>query len=108
MALYAAINTMRELRTSGSRRTFEQDNQDVVSLHFPSEIACEEFLKKRLDRASWRCPRCGSAEGNWLPSRRCWECALYRRQTGLRVGTVMEWSPIPLLKWFGAIELRVT
>jgi transposase-like protein len=95
---------MRELRISGICRPFEGDNQDAVRLDFRSESACENLLKKRFDRAFWRCPRCGSAEGHWLPSRRCWECALCRRQTGLRIGTVIERSRIPLLKWFAAIE----
>jgi len=65
---------------------------------------CEEYLKKRLQHASWPCPGCGSANGHWLPSRRCWECGRCRRQTGLRIGTVMQGSPIPLLKWFLAIQ----
>jgi len=103
-ALFAAVNALRELRVSRTHRPLEAAKQDGVGFHFGSEIACETFLKKRFDRRSWRCPRCASADGNWLPSRRRWECAGCRRQTGLRIGTVMERSPIELVKWFAAIE----
>jgi len=103
-AFYAAINAMRDLRTLGSRRLLEPDKHDAFRPHFQSESMCEEYLKKRLQHASWPCPGCGSANGHWLPSRRCWECGRCRRQTGLRIGTVMQGSPIPLLKWFLAIQ----
>ena len=73
--------------------------------HFLTEAACEDYLKRRFDKGCYRCPRCGSRRGHYIPSRRCWECSGCKRQTGLRAGTVAADSPLPLVVWFAAIRL---
>jgi hypothetical protein len=67
------------------------------------ELACEAYLWQQL-AAEWSCPRCGHPVGHWLKTRARWECGGCGRQSGLRQGTVMERSSLPLLKWFAAIE----
>jgi len=72
--------------------------------HLQSEQYCVDYL------ASWRernflCPKCGSQRARFVPSRQCLECATCGSQSGLRVGTVMADSPLPLRTWCAAIRL---
>jgi transposase-like protein len=55
------------------------------------------------------CPTCGSKEVSYLSSRRVWKCKAdhERRQFSIKVGTIMEDSPIGLDKWLPAIWLIV-
>jgi hypothetical protein len=72
---------------------------------FLTEIACEEHLRKRLEKGIYQCPRCGCRRGHYIHVRRSWECGGCKRQTGLRAGTVAASSPVPLVIWFAAIRL---
>ncbi len=74
---------------------------------FQSEEECEAHLRGRMLDPSWRCPGCFTPKGYWIAGRFRWECASCRRQFGLRAGTVLERSPLPLLLWFRAIEAVV-
>lgn len=53
------------------------------------------------------CPTCGSTDVHFIKTRRIWRCSQQheRRQFSVRIGTVMEDSPIPLDKWMVAIWL---
>ena len=53
------------------------------------------------------CPTCGSQDVHFIATRRIWRCSQQhdRRQFSVKVGTVMEDSPIPLDKWMVAIWL---
>src|SRR5437867_8090597 len=55
------------------------------------------------------CPTCGSTEVSFLSTRRLWKCSNdhARRQFSIKVGTVLEDSPIGLDKWLPAIWLIV-
>lgn len=68
-----------------------------------SEHGCRDYPLRRLRAADFVCPRCGNGKGYPLGSRSCWQCGACGRQAGLRVGTVMEGSHIPLSVWFAAI-----
>jgi transposase-like protein len=48
-----------------------------------------------------KCPRCGSTDVSFLKTRRIWKCkqAHEKQQFSVKVGTVMEDSPISLDKW---------
>jgi len=70
---------------------------------FARERHCEEFMAERFRRGQQPCPRCNATRGVYLASRRAWQCAGCRRQSGLREGTVMHRSALPLLVWFRAI-----
>jgi len=104
-AFYAALNQLRELQAANWRR--HRPDPKPADSRFETESACEVFLKKRFDVAGWACPRCGSSQGHWLAKRSCWECANCQKQVGLRAGTVMARSPLPLVAWFAAIEMVV-
>ncbi|HLK12448.1 MAG TPA: IS1595 family transposase [Candidatus Binatia bacterium] len=53
------------------------------------------------------CPTCGSREVSFLSTRRLWKCKNdhAKRQFSIKVGTIMEDSPIGLDKWLPAIWL---
>lgn len=53
------------------------------------------------------CPRmgCGSADIQYIQTRRLWRCKDCKRQFTAKVGTVFEDSPIPLTKWLPAVWL---
>ena len=70
-----------------------------VKAAFMTEADCERYLAAR----DWCCPRCDCATGHWIPSRKVRECRECRRQSGLRAGTVMQQSPLPLIVWFRAV-----
>jgi hypothetical protein len=61
-----------------------------------------DYLHKRARRRAGVCPRCGDRNGHWLACQR-WECSACGLQVGLRWGSVMEGSRLPLRIWFMAI-----
>src|SRR5436190_7750149 len=56
-----------------------------------------------------RCPRCGSENVFFLSTRKIWKCKAKheKRQFSVKVGTIMEDSPIALDKWLTAFWLIV-
>ena len=57
-----------------------------------------------------KCPRCGSEKVSFTATRRVWtcECCPNRRQFSIKVGTIMEDSPIALDKWIIGMWLIVS
>lgn len=51
------------------------------------------------------CPRCGCAEVGFVKTRRIWNCKGCKKQFSVKVGTVMEDSPLPLTTWLPACWL---
>jgi transposase-like protein len=97
---YRALAKLEETQAKrrNARGAFAQPQNPFVT-----EPDCEAYLAERFRNGKVPCPKCGSSRGHYLRSRRSWECAKCKRQTGLRAGTVMANSPIPLAKWFAAI-----
>jgi hypothetical protein len=62
----------------------------MVSLRWPNGVAC---------------PTCGEVEPRFIATRRMWECKSKhpRKQFSVKVGTIMEDSPIGLDKWLATI-----
>lgn len=77
------------------------------ALHFEAEAECHQHLVNRILDQSFVCPVCDKRSGAWLENRQRWQCSGCRRQLGVRAGTLMERSKIPLLKWFQAIEIML-
>lgn len=100
-ALYAAIKTLTRLRER-SELSAVQGLRD----RFAAEEACRTHL--RLRRQKLPCPCCAVAMGSWLKERERWECSGCKTQLGLRAGTVMEHSPLPLAAWFAGILEVIT
>jgi|GEM_PF-6324956 len=74
----------------------------------------EEDCELALFKAKWPqgfcCPRCGGHSFYRLASRsrRLYECRSCSHQTSLTVGTIMEGTRTPLVKWFQALFLMQT
>lgn len=51
------------------------------------------------------CPACKGQEVSYLSTRRMWKCKACKKQFSVKVGTLMEDSPIGLDKWLSAIWL---
>jgi transposase-like protein len=53
------------------------------------------------------CPRCDSTEHSFVKTRRIWICKGCKKHFSVKIGTIMEDSPIGLDKWLTAIWLIV-
>ncbi len=76
---------------------------------FPDEAAARKWFEGIFYADGRFCPRCGT-DNNYECSHakmpyRCRDC---KRYFSVKTGTVMEGSPIPLLKWLYAIYLDLT
>ena len=100
-----ALNTLEQLRKD--RETDSIDQMPDIDPQFEDEVDCESHLVARFHSGVSRCRKCSGRRGHWLSRRKCWECADCRSQTGIRVGTVMHCSPLPLVTWFAAIRLQL-
>ncbi len=73
--------------------------------YFPNESDCLVHLRARMLTQDWSCPRCGHPRGDWLSGSARWECRECHAQTGVRWGTLMASSKLPLTLWFHVIDL---
>ncbi|MBW3596971.1 MAG: hypothetical protein KY475_06815 [Planctomycetes bacterium] len=104
-AFYRALAKLEEVQSKRRKRgEAARASGTAMPPRFRSEAACEQYLEERLRTGNVACRRCGAAEGYYCAARRAWECARCKAQVGLRHGTVMARSPIPLLTWFDAIR----
>jgi hypothetical protein len=100
---YRALEALRELQAD--RQDEAQHELRRPDNRFGTEQACYAYLVRRYADGSQLCRGCGqSGGGSFIAARRCWECGRCKAQTGLRVGTCMERSALPLSKWFAAIR----
>jgi hypothetical protein len=102
-AFYRAQQRL-EQRQARRQQLASEDDAATLPPAFDSEAACEAYLADRFRSGAKRCHHCGGREGYVIARRRCWECGSCKAQTGLRAGTVMARSPIPLRQWFAAIR----
>jgi hypothetical protein len=100
---YRALTELKKLQTD---RLSNSPKKIIHGFVFSNEDECQQYLLQRFQEGRVPCRKCDIANGGcWIASRHCWECAGCRTQNGVRTGTVMEKSPLPLLKWFKAIQL---
>lgn len=95
-------------RTLALLHELQEQRQNATPLAAPpgfaDEAACEAYLVSRIDRGDVACPRCDHRGGYTLAARRSWECRACHSQHGLRIGTVLAGSQVPLGAWFEAIR----
>ena len=72
---------------------------------FPSEEACITYFKAKREAQGVVCAKCGCVHHKWKSYRNQWECKQCGHRTGLKAGTVMHSSKLPLITWFIAIHL---
>jgi hypothetical protein len=99
---YNALLRLREAKAT--RRPAGVSVPQAPVAMFCSEEACVAYLTARARRPGRPCPRCCWRRGYWLASRRRWQCERCGGQFGLRAGTVMEGSRLPLKVWMIAIQ----
>jgi transposase-like protein len=76
--------------------------------HFRDEDNCIRYLAaKRWPDGVAKCPRCGSDKVGFLANQKRWQCSNRhpKRQFSIKVGTIMEESPIGLDKWLPVLWL---
>ena len=78
--------------------------------YFADKDTCFQFMCAiRWPNGTIYCPRCGSAAVKFIETRYLFECkdCLSQKQFSVKVGTILEDSPIALNKWLTAIWLIV-
>jgi transposase-like protein len=78
--------------------------------YFSDEDTCVQFMVSLRWADGVTCPTCGSKEVSYLSTRRIWKCRNKhdRQQFSVKVGTVLEDSPISLTKWLPAMWLLIS
>jgi transposase-like protein len=76
-------------------------------VYFSNPDNCVDYLVARRWPNGVICPGCGSTKVSFNPMRRTWKCSSHhaKREFSIKVGTVMEDSPIGLDKWLTATWL---
>src|SRR5438105_2374333 len=80
--------------------------QEAV-VFFSNPDNCIDYLAVRRWPNGVSCPTCSSDKVKFNPVRRVWQCSSHhaKRQFSVKVGTIMEDSPIGLDKWLMAMWL---
>jgi transposase-like protein len=73
--------------------------------YFSDPDVCLDFMVKLRWPDGVSCPTCGSVDVRFIPTRQIWECKEKhaKRQFSVKVGTIVEDSPIALNKWLATI-----
>ena len=75
-------------------------------VYFSDPDRCFAYATKlRWPDGKVTCPRCNTAKHSFIKTRRIWFCYTCKKQFTLKVGTIMEDSPIGLDKWMTAFWL---
>ncbi len=72
---------------------------------YPDEASCERELRSIREKNGIVCSKCGNKHHWWVKDKKKWICSSCRHETGLRSGTVMHSSKLPLCYWFISMHL---
>lgn len=86
------------------RTTEEPQTLQEALIHFEdADLALEFFVQIRWPEGV-TCPYCGGKEHSFISTRQVWACKKgCKKRFSVKIGTLMEDSPISLSKWIGAI-----
>ena len=76
--------------------------QEALAYFSDKDRAFDYAVKMRWLGGEVTCPRCGNAKHSFIKTRKLWFCYVCQKQFTVKVGTVMEDSPISLDKWMAA------
>jgi transposase-like protein len=81
--------------------------QQAIRYFTDPDVCLAAAIQLRWGNGPVTCPTCGSTIVHFIATRRIWRCSQQheRRQFSVKVGTIMEDSPIGLDKWMVAIWL---
>src|SRR5436190_8863635 len=74
-------------------------------IYFSDADNASNFLSQLRWPNGVECPACDGREVSYLSTRRLWKCKACKKQFSVKVGSLMEDSPISLDKWLCAIWL---
>ncbi len=77
--------------------------QGAIAYFSDPDRAFQAAMEFRWPGGNVSCPRCGQAKHSFIKTRRLWFCYVCKKQFTVKVGTVMEDSPLGLDKWMVAI-----
>ena len=86
---------------------FPNTLQEAIKYFADDERAFEFMKQVRWPNGKVTCPRCGSDEASFISTRKLWTCkhCKTKKQFTIRVGTILEDSPIKFDKWICAFWL---
>ena len=88
--------------------TWPKTLQEAVIYFSDPDVAHAEMVKFRWPDGVVRCPQCGSDKVWFTKSRKVWQCAEGahdRRQFSVKIGSIMEDSPLGIDRWLVAVWL---
>lgn len=74
-------------------------------IYFADPENASNFLMQMRWPNGVECPNCDGREVSYLSTRRLWKCKACKKQFSVKVGSIMEDSPIGLDRWLAAIWL---
>jgi transposase-like protein len=77
--------------------------QQAIAMFSDPETAFQAAVEFRWPGGNVTCPRCGGSKHSFVKTRRLWFCYDCKKQFTVKVGTIMEDSPIGVDKWMTAI-----
>jgi transposase-like protein len=79
--------------------------QGAIAYFSEPQQAFDAAVQFRWPGGNVTCPRCGEAKHSFIKTRRLWFCYVCQKQFTVKVGTIMEDSPLGLDKWMTALWL---
>src|SRR6185369_16091900 len=76
--------------------------QEAIT-YFSDPDTCIEFLLPLRWPDGVTCPVCEGQAVSYISTRRVWKCKACKKQFSIKIGTIMEDSPLGLDKWLSAI-----
>ena len=73
--------------------------------YFSDEQVCIDTVAQMRWPDGVRCPACEQQNLRWMAKPKRWKCRECERQFSVKLGTVMEDSPVSLTKWLPALWL---
>src|ERR1051326_8035494 len=87
------------------KETFPKTLQQAIVYFSNPDTALGCMVAIRWPDGVITCPRCDSTEHSFVKTRRIWICKGCKKHFSVKLGTIMEDSPIGLDKWLAAIWL---
>jgi transposase-like protein len=81
---------------------FPQTLIEAIRYFADPDVAVQFMASIRWPEGA-KCPSCESTNVGYISTRRVWQCKGCKKQFTVKLGTVMEDSPISLDKWLCAI-----
>ena len=78
-------------------------NQDFYDA-YSSEDKCLAHFKATREKDGVTCRKCQGTEHYWLETKRQFQCKKCRFRTGIKSGTLLENSKLPIKKWYEAFH----